>query len=61
MNRYEENTQLIKTLDCNFSGNYQQADILLKGKILEVLADISKSLAIIADTSRERRGKNDKL
>lgn len=54
MNRYEENIQLIKSLNCNISANYQQADILLKGKILEVLADISKSLAIIADEKRKR-------
>lgn len=51
MNRYEENTQLIKSLDCNFSTDYYQGDLFIKGKILEVLADISKSLAIIADNS----------
>ena len=56
MNRYEENDQFIKSLDCKVSASYEQADILLKGKILEALADISKSLAIIADENMKKSG-----
>lgn len=55
MNRYEENTQLVKTLR-SFSGNYEESDLFLKGRILEFLVDISKSLAIIADESLKKSG-----
>lgn len=53
MSRVEENLEMIKHTKGRFSGNCDQVMCSMMGEILGVLLDISKSLAIIADTQLE--------
>ena len=63
MTRLEENGMIInemsKRVECNPTGTYKEMVTFQLGAITTMLADISKSLAILADKAEGSR-KNDK-
>ena len=66
MKRIEENQKVIDEMmeisKCNPTGTYEQMVALHLGMIVMMLADISKSLAVVADKAEsEVEDGNDKL
>lgn len=61
--RITENKKMLESLPAEFQGNPAEIANKLKVTELKILIDISKSLAIIADTvkadQKTRRSKND--
>lgn len=63
MTRLEENGIIInempKRAECNPTGTYEEMVTFQLGAIATMLADISKSLAILADKAERRGIRND--
>lgn len=53
--RITENKKVIETIPKEFNGTKNEIDMMISLQTLRVLADMSKSLAIIADTLKAQQ------